>query len=112
MLDHVMKGVGKVLEKLLRDRVTINEIQFGFVPGKSTTEAIFIVRQLQEKYLGKHKKLYFASVDLEKAFDRVPREIIWWAMRKLGIEEWLVRAVMSLYENAKSNVRVNGNLRR
>jgi len=28
-------------------------------------------------------------VDLEKAFDRVPREVISWAMRKLGVEEWL-----------------------
>jgi len=32
---------------------------------------------------------------LEKAFDRVPREVIRWAMRKLGVEEWLVSAVMS-----------------
>ena len=33
------------------------------------------------------KKLYFGFVDLEKAFDRVPREVIRWAMRKLGVEE-------------------------
>ena len=65
MSEQVMKGVETVLEKLLR--VTINEMQFGFMPGQSTTEAIFIVRRLQEKYLGKHKKLYFAIVDLEKA---------------------------------------------
>ena len=32
----------------------------------------------------------FGFVDLEKAFDRVPREVISWAMRKLGVEEWLV----------------------
>jgi len=36
-------------------------------------------------------------VDLEKAFDRVQREVIRWAMRKLGVEEWLVSAVMSVY---------------
>jgi len=40
-------------------------------------------------------------VDLEKAFDRVPREVISWAMRKLGVEEWLVSAVMSMYTGAK-----------
>ena len=34
----------------------------------------------------KGKKLYFGFVDLEKAFDRVPREVIKWAMRKLGVE--------------------------
>ena len=45
---------------------------------------------------------YTLSVDLEKAFDRVPREVISWAMRKLGVEEWLVSAVMSMYTGAVS----------
>jgi len=45
----------------------------------------------------KGKKIYFGFVDLEKAFDRVPREVIRWAMRKLGVEEWLVSAVMFMY---------------
>jgi len=41
-------------------------------------------------------------VDLEKAFDRVPREVIRWAMRKLGVEEWLVSTIMSMYTGAKT----------
>ena len=45
-------------------------------------------------------------VDLEKAFDRVPRRVLEWAMRKRGIPEAMVRAVMSLYEGAKTRVRV------
>ena len=45
-------------------------------------------------------------VDLEKAFDRVPRRVLEWAMRKRGIPEPMVRAVMSLYEGAKTRVRV------
>jgi len=44
-------------------------------------------------------------VDLEKAFDRVPREMTSWAMRKLGVEEWLLSAVMSMYSGAKTVVR-------
>ena len=51
-------------------------MQFGFMPGWGTTNAIFILRQLQEKYLAKNRKLYFAFVDLEKAFDRVLRKVI------------------------------------
>ena len=54
-----------------------------------------MARQMQENFRVKGKKLYFGFVDLEKAFDRVPREAISWAMRKLGVEEWLVSAVMS-----------------
>ena len=41
---------------------------------------------------------------MEKAFDRVPREVISWAMRKLRVEEWLVSAVMSMYTDAKTVV--------
>jgi len=55
-------------------------MQFGFMPGKGTTDAIFTVRQMQEKYECKAKKLYFAFVDLENAFDRVPREVTRWAL--------------------------------
>ena len=47
-----------------------------------------------------------AFVDLEKAFDRVPRKVIWWALRKLGVEEWIVRLVQGMYANARSRVRV------
>ena len=45
-------------------------------------------------------------MDLEKAFDRVPREVIRWAMRKLGVEEWLIAAVVSMYTGAKTVVRI------
>jgi len=56
-------------------------MQFGFMPGTGTTDAIFTVRPMQEKY-GCKGKLYFTFVDLEKAFDRVPREVTRWALKK------------------------------
>jgi len=52
---------------------------------KGMTDTIFILRQMQEKFRAKEKKLCFGFVDLEKAFDGVPREVIRWAMRKLGV---------------------------
>ncbi|XP_057314216.1 uncharacterized protein LOC130655471 [Hydractinia symbiolongicarpus] len=110
LVDQVMKVIERVIDKLLRERIDIDKMQFGFVPGRGTTDAIFLLRQLQEKYLGKRKNLYFAFVDLEKAFDRVPRKVIWWAMRKLGVDEWLVTMVQSMYSNARSRVRINDSL--
>jgi hypothetical protein len=59
----------------VRKIVKIDDMQFGFMAGKGTTNAIFIVRQLQEKYLSKKKDLWMAFVNLEKAFDRVPRQV-------------------------------------
>ena len=72
----------------------------------TTTDAVFILRRLQEEYLDKEKNLYMYFVDLEKVFDRVPRRVLEWAMRRRGIPEAMVRAVMSLYEGAKIRVRV------
>ena len=45
-------------------------------------------------------------VDLEKAFDRVPRKVIWWALRKLGVDEWIVRLVQGTYANARRRIHV------
>ena len=81
------------------DECLVVEMQYVFVKGRGTTDAIFIVRQLQEKHLSmvdsnnKDVILYFAFVDLEKAFDRVPRKVLCWAMRTLGIPESIVRVV-------------------
>ena len=47
-----------------------------------------------------------AFIDLEKAFDQVPRKVIWWALRKLGVEEWIVRLVQGMYANAQNSVCV------
>ena len=85
-------------------------MQFGFIPGKGTTDAIFIMRQVQEKHLAKKKKLYYVFVDLEKAFDGVPREVVRWALRKLGVDELLIRTVMSLYTEVCTVVRTYAGL--
>jgi len=64
-------------------------MQFGFMKRKGNIHVIFIERQMQNTR-DKGKKFYFGFVDLEKAFDRVPRKVIKWAMHKPGVEEWLV----------------------
>ena len=84
--------------------MSTDDSQDDFVPGRSTTGTIFVVRQLQKKYLAANKRLYF--VDLEEAFDRVPWKVIWWVLRKLGVEELIVRLVQGMYANAWSHVRV------
>ena len=50
-----MKVLERVLEGLIRDRVSIDGMQFGFMPGRGTTDTISIVRQLQERFTLKKK---------------------------------------------------------
>ena len=97
LTEQVLKVLERIVDSLIRQLVSIDESQFGFVPGRGTTDTIFVVRQLQEKYLVANKRLYMASVDLEKALDRVPRKVIWWVLRKLGVEEWIVWLVQGMF---------------
>ena len=66
-----------------------------------------VLRQLQEKLLIAKMPLYIAFVYLEKkAFDCVHQDFIRLAMPTLGIEEWLVHLVQSMYIDVRSRVRV------
>ena len=91
-MKHAMKVVERIFEHRIRQQTEIDDMQFGFMKGKGTTDAIFMARQTKENFR-EGKKLYFGFVDLEKTFDRVPRKVISWAMRKLVVEEWLVSRV-------------------
>ena len=68
------------------------------MPRKSTTDAIFALRILMKKYREGQKELHCIFVDLEKASDRVPREELWFFMRKSGVAEKYVRLVQGMYD--------------
>ena len=76
------------------------------MPGVGTTHALFILTIMQEEFRKREQKLYMYFVDLQKAFDRVPRKVMEWALRKKGLAEVLVQAVISLYEGSRTKVRV------
>ena len=59
------------MDCLIRQLVSIDDSQSGFVPGRGTTNAVIVVTQLRV-YLATNKRFYMAFVDLEKAFDGVP----------------------------------------
>ena len=66
----------RIIENRKREIVELGNIQLGFRKGMSTTEPIFALRILQEKYHERKKDLHMLFVDLEKAYDRGPRDLI------------------------------------
>ena len=64
LTDQVMKLLERVPASSIHKMVYIDHMQFGYVPGRGTTDAIFIFHQLQEKYFAANKQLYIASVDI------------------------------------------------
>ncbi|KAK3517688.1 hypothetical protein QTP70_015678, partial [Hemibagrus guttatus] len=105
LMSHTMKLLERVVEARLRKVVEICEQQYGFMPRKSTTDAIFALRILMEKYRDGQRELHCVFVDLEKAYDRVPREELWYCMRKSGVAEKYVRVVQDMYERSRTVVR-------
>ena len=110
LLSHTMKLWERVVEARLRRCTNISENQFGFVPGKSTMEPIFIVRQLMEKYREDKKSLYVVFVDLEKAYDKVPRSVLWEVLEKKGVSKVYIDAIKDMYRDSKTSVRTGGGL--
>ena len=105
LLEHMMKVYERIIDSRMRDQVAVDEIQFGFMPGKGTTNATFILRQAQEKVLEGNRELFIAFVGLEKAYDRVLREVIYWCLRKRGVSEKLMRVIKGLYQDSRTTVQ-------
>ena len=66
LMSHTIKTWERVLEKRLGDQVKICEQQYGFMPGKKVTGALFALRMQIEKHREEQKELHCAFKDLEK----------------------------------------------
>ena len=87
----------------------IAEEQAGFRAGRGTTELIFNLKILVEKYLQHQQNLYHIFIDFKKALDRVWHEALWATMRKYNAS--IIRAIENLYGKEQSAVLFNGSTR-
>ena len=109
LLSHASKIYERILEKRLRQTVetVLGEWHHGFRPGRGTTDLTFTLKMILEKSWEWNQKKCIAFIDLEKAFDRVPREKLWNALKhqEYNIGPKLYNAVKSVYNTCKSRVK-------
>lgn len=107
LLSHTMK----IWERVINNRVLtlvlsqIHTNQCGFMPGRSTTDAIQALRILVEKHRDAKRDLHVVFIDLEKAFDRVPRDLIWTALRYHNVPENYVNIIKDMYFKNTTRIR-------
>ena len=103
MLKIILNRLKPQAEKI------IVEEQAGFRAGRSTTEQIFNLRILREKYLQRKQDLYHVFIDFKKTLDRVWHAALW-ATMKYNIGSNLIRVIKNLYNKATSAVLFNSSI--
>ena len=104
LLSHTMKLYERIIGRRITAETEVSENQFGFIEGRQTSDAIFALKQTMEKYREKQRELHIAFIDLEKAYDRVPRSEVWRCMRRKGVSEKYVRLVQDMYRDVTAHV--------
>jgi len=105
LICHTMKLWERVIEHRLRQNVTISENHFGFMPGRSTTEAIHLLCQLIERFRERKRNLHMVFINLEKAYDKVPREVLWWILMKKRVPIKYIDIIRDMYDGVVTNIR-------
>ena len=95
------------MERRLRDIIEVSENQFGFMPGRSTMEEIYLLRRVIEKYRENKRDIHIAFIDLEKTYDRVPRDIIQWVLEKRWVTKGYILVIRDMYEGVVRTIRLS-----
>jgi hypothetical protein len=70
-------------------------------------EAIFLISQLMERCREQKKDLHMIFIDLEKSYDKVPRNIMWWALQKHKVLTKYITLIKDMYDNVVTSIRTS-----
>lgn len=107
LLCHTLKIYERIIDRRMRLEVDnmLNEEQYGFRWGRSTIDPIFVLRQAMEKSWEFGKRMSMVFLDIEKAYDSVPRNVVWESLERKGVNRGLIERVKSMYNVCESCVK-------
>lgn len=108
-MSHAAKIYERILEKRVRAKVEpkFREEQYGFRAGRSTIDLIFALRNLMESRWENQEHMYITFLDLEKAYDHLPRNIVWECLSRKNVSQGMINRIKSTYKNCKSRVKTS-----
>ena len=112
----IMRHPTKILLKVLLNRMKsdihqdINECQYGFMPGKGTRNAVFVLTNLAERCIAVNRNLYCCFIDFTKRFYRVQHNILYEQLSDLEFQDKDLRLVQNVYFKQKANIRLKDRL--
>jgi Reverse transcriptase (RNA-dependent DNA polymerase) len=104
-MSHTMNLWERVIEYHLRKLTIVSKNQFGFMPERSTMKTIFLIRQLMKRYREQKNDLHMIFIDLEKTYDKIPKNIMWWALKRKLVPTKYVTLIKNMYTNVVTCVR-------
>ena len=104
-MSRAIKLSERIIKARIWKEVKIAEQQFGFISGRSTTDAIVCLRMLLEKWTERQKTVHCAFIDLEKAYNRVPREELWECLLLAETSECYIKIIKDMYNGPTTTAR-------
>ena len=113
----LLSCLGKLFLSILNNRLEqfalvkgiLSASQLGFIKGNRTSDAHIIIRKLIDKYCHKNnKRIYSCFIDLSKAFDTVPRDILLQKLQGVGIKGKVFNIIRGIYTNDKAYMKIDG----
>jgi hypothetical protein len=103
-MSHTIKLYERIIEHRLRKVTNVTENQFEFMSGRSTMEMIFLIRQLIDRCREQKKDMHMIFIDLKKIYDKVRRNVMWWALQKHKVSSKYIILIKDMYDNVVTSV--------
>eukprot|EP00732_Lithocolla_globosa_P001139 Lithocolla_globosa_v1_NODE_518_length_3838_cov_6.179752.p1 type:complete len:838 gc:universal NODE_518_length_3838_cov_6.179752:2520-7(-) len=112
----LLSCIGKMYSGILNNRLMmwaenegiLSDAQNGFRSNRGCPDHIYALNTIVQNRRLQGKSTYACFIDFKKAFDSVNFDLLWFRLKSYGVNGAMLKAIQSLYSNARACVRVNG----